>query len=253
MDHGERKSFILPCGKTLTQSWAALRKAWLGFKIARSNGDTALMTHYASFIVKVQMEMAMPTTIFESNILDDEAIYEIIGRFCFNGKFVKNECTIEENGPDYDFMLDDTRSKMNHNAEHMIPPRQNIFHTSKKTWMYIAQEQGENKPQSKITAQPRLIEKSCKFIIPQKPPKLRGVGFCFRKYPYEPNEARSQDKIKEWEQLQIKIDEEVLSYYKYPDGANVLNRHQGKKRATEYKEKKSKRSADNTCFYMAGR
>ena len=78
------------------------------------------------------MEMGMPTTIFESNILDDEAIYEIIGRFCFNGKFVKNECTIEENGPDYDFMLDDTRSKINHNAEHMIPPRQNIFDKSKK-------------------------------------------------------------------------------------------------------------------------
>ena len=53
------------------------------------------------------MEMGMPTTIFESNILEDEAIYEIIGRFCFNGKFVKNECTIEENGPDYDFMLDE--------------------------------------------------------------------------------------------------------------------------------------------------
>ena len=144
-------------------------------------------------------------------------------------------------------------SRMNHNAEHMIPPRQNIFDKSKKTCMYIAQEKGENKPQSKITAQPRLIEKSCKFIIPQKPPKLRGVGFWFRKYPYEPNEARSQNKIKEWEQQQIKIDEEVLSYYKYPYCANVLKRHQVKKRATEYKEKKSKRSAGNTCFYMAER
>ena len=48
-----------------------------------------------------------------------------------------------------------------------------------------------------------------------------------------PMKSRSQNKIKEWEQQQIKIDEEVLSYYKYPDGANVLNRHQGKKRATE--------------------
>jgi hypothetical protein len=143
------------------------------------------------------MEIGMPTTIFESNILDDEAIYEIIGRFCFNGKFVKHECTIEENGPDYDFMLDDVRSKMNQNAKHMIPPRQNIFDKSKKTCSYIAQEMEENKPQSKITAQPRLIEKSCKFINPQKPPKPRGVGFASASIPMNPMKLDLKTRLKD--------------------------------------------------------
>ena len=102
MGHEERKSFVLPCGRTLAESWAALRKAWLGFKIARSNDDGALMTHYASFIIKVQMEMGIPTTVFEPNIIDDSDYCEIIDRTCINEKFVENEneSTIEEVGPD---------------------------------------------------------------------------------------------------------------------------------------------------------
>ena len=65
------------------------------------------------------------------------------------------------------------------------------------------------------------------------------MGFCYRKYPYDANEIQSRDKIKGWEQLQIKIDEEVPSYYKYPDGANALNLDQGKKRAYRVPKKKS--------------
>ena len=46
MGHLERKSFKLPCGKTLAQSWGALRKAWLAFKIAHSNYDYYKMRRY---------------------------------------------------------------------------------------------------------------------------------------------------------------------------------------------------------------
>jgi len=42
LDHIERKSFRLPCGKTVAESWAGLRKAWLGFNIALSNENTEL-------------------------------------------------------------------------------------------------------------------------------------------------------------------------------------------------------------------
>ena len=49
----ERKSFKLPCGKTLAQSWGALRKAWLAFKIAHRNYDywkiRRVHTHYKKF------------------------------------------------------------------------------------------------------------------------------------------------------------------------------------------------------------
>ena len=54
-------------------------------------------------------------------------------RSCFGEKFVENECTIEEDDPDYDSFMDDARSKVNHKAEEMTPPRQNIFDNSKKS------------------------------------------------------------------------------------------------------------------------
>jgi len=64
LHHTERKSFILPCGKTLAKTWGALRKSWLGFKIAKSHGDFQLMKHYAEFIVKLQNEIGIPETKF---------------------------------------------------------------------------------------------------------------------------------------------------------------------------------------------
>ena len=39
MSHNERKSFVLRCGRTLGQSWGALNKAWLAFKIAHAKDD----------------------------------------------------------------------------------------------------------------------------------------------------------------------------------------------------------------------
>ena len=59
MTHIERRSFVLPCGKTLGESWGALRKAWLAFKIAKSNGDTQTMRDYARIIRTLQLQMAI--------------------------------------------------------------------------------------------------------------------------------------------------------------------------------------------------
>ena len=50
MHHTERKSFKLPCKYTIAASWAALRKAWLGFKIANSNDDIQKKRHYSRII-----------------------------------------------------------------------------------------------------------------------------------------------------------------------------------------------------------
>ena len=57
MHHTERKSFELPCKYTIAASWAALRKAWLGFKIANSNDDTQKKRHYSRIIRKLQLEL----------------------------------------------------------------------------------------------------------------------------------------------------------------------------------------------------
>ena len=35
----DRKSAELPCGWTIAESWAALRKCWLAFYITKSQGD----------------------------------------------------------------------------------------------------------------------------------------------------------------------------------------------------------------------
>jgi hypothetical protein len=72
MHHIARKHLILPCGWTVKESWAALRKSWLGFMIAHGNGDIAKMKHYATFIHKVQHEMGIGLTVFDDGLLDDQ-------------------------------------------------------------------------------------------------------------------------------------------------------------------------------------
>lgn len=72
MGHSERKSFELPCGKTVAQTWAALRKSWLGFKIAKSNNDVARMKYYAEFIVKMQTELGVSVTRFGSDLVESQ-------------------------------------------------------------------------------------------------------------------------------------------------------------------------------------
>ena len=115
--------------------------------------------------------MGIPTTVFESNIIDDSDYCEIIDRSWFNEKFVgnENEFTNEEVGPDYDSMMDDARSKVIHNAVEMTPPRQNIFDKSKNSCFHISPAKEENKLQPTTTTQANHIKKGCNFIIPEKP------------------------------------------------------------------------------------
>jgi hypothetical protein len=72
MHHIERKEYLLPCGFRVHESWAALRRSWLGFKIAHSRGDRAKMKYYAAFIHKVQKELGIGLTVFEPGLLDYE-------------------------------------------------------------------------------------------------------------------------------------------------------------------------------------
>ena len=67
----DRKSAELPCGFTIAQSWAALRKCWLAFYITKSQGDIIGMAEYAKRIRKLQAEMGINPTKFESDILDE--------------------------------------------------------------------------------------------------------------------------------------------------------------------------------------
>ena len=69
-----RKHFRLPCGKTVAQSWCALRKCWLGFNIAKSQDDRSLMQKYAYRIRKIQAQMGIKFTDFDPEILDENTV-----------------------------------------------------------------------------------------------------------------------------------------------------------------------------------
>ena len=73
----ERKNFVLPCGYTLAQSWDALRKCWKGFIISKSHDNSAGMSEYASRIRKLQQEMGIQVTKFDSDILEEEDLNQI--------------------------------------------------------------------------------------------------------------------------------------------------------------------------------
>lgn len=65
MPSEDRKNFVLPCGYTIAQSWAALRKCWKGFYIARSRNDSDKMAEYASRIRKLRQEIGIQGTDFD--------------------------------------------------------------------------------------------------------------------------------------------------------------------------------------------
>lgn len=49
---------------TKGQSWAALKKAWRAYKIAKVQGDTTNMLKYAERIRKLQEELGLPKAHF---------------------------------------------------------------------------------------------------------------------------------------------------------------------------------------------
>jgi hypothetical protein len=130
MHHLARKNYKLPCGRTVKESWAALRKAWRGFEIAKSNNDLQRMKHYAGFINKVQNELGIEQTAFDQGLVDIEVLNL---QNDSNYNTVEEKVTAihsseyqvaEESLPDYDSILctDLTVSP--------IPtPRQSIFAT----------------------------------------------------------------------------------------------------------------------------
>jgi len=127
MHHTERKSFKLPCKYTIAASWAALRKAWLGFKIANSNDDIQKKRHYSRIIRKLQLEMGIGKTHFDLDILDDETIWQIEQEVKALESPMRQEIEDDANGLtdddslrdrdyDYDTLLTESMEKIKQNA-----------------------------------------------------------------------------------------------------------------------------------------
>lgn len=145
MTHMERKSFVLPCGRTLGNSWGALRKAWHGFKIAHNNGDVDTMRKYASIIRKLQLEMAIELTPFDSDLLDEETIRRIENEVKMLEKAMAEEISdgtramtnssgVSERNYDYDTLL--TEDKKEIRPTDLPPP--NEVHFSREKGCYVS-------------------------------------------------------------------------------------------------------------------
>jgi hypothetical protein len=61
-------NIVLPSGFTgsalFLSAFRGLKRAWLGFKIAKSKDDTDNMMHYAMIIQKLQEELCLPVSTF---------------------------------------------------------------------------------------------------------------------------------------------------------------------------------------------
>ncbi len=124
----ERRNAMLPCGRTLGKSWAGLRKAWLGFKIANANGDLAKKKYYASFIVKVRGQMGIAVRHFEEGILDEQSNGNINLKtdLVEDTESIDIDQKIQEGQPDYDEIMGQIP------VYAPVPvPREDIFNKSK--------------------------------------------------------------------------------------------------------------------------
>jgi hypothetical protein len=174
MHHTERKSFELPCGMTLAESWAGLRKAWLGFKIAKANNDALLMTHYATFIRKVQIEMGIQVTEFDPDILApnifDEPVDNEADGSHFYQEYPSDDIFTQE--PDYDTIMDDARSSIDDRHESISAPRENIFGSSLTSPRNACMHSRVSKPnKAKVESDKSrrmYVKESCIYVLPKR-------------------------------------------------------------------------------------
>ncbi len=163
-----RKHFRLPCGKTVAQSWSALRKCWLGFNIANSQDDRNSMQKYAYRIRKIQAQMGIKSTDFDSNILDENTAL-LIDQSYRKSPTQLNEIqggeqsTIENEEMDYENIMAAPIA----NNESRPSPRQEIFAT------YLSRDNSCPSPayESNANVEEKVTdyENSC-YIGSPKPP-----------------------------------------------------------------------------------
>ena len=208
MYHNHRKSFILPCGRSVGESWAALRKAWLGFKVAFSNDDTGLMTHYATFITKVQREMGIQVTHFDPAILDVEAIDEIPQRR-FYKKQPETGVRLEEKSLDYDSVMEKARTLTKTKSLNIAPPRPNIFNRPKDSCWNSLQEKKDYSQQKIVTRTRSTKIDEKEVVVGVDPDYYEDLG--------SGNEPQSQNEDGSWDTGDDEMDEKEVVVGVDPD------------------------------------
>lgn len=70
----ERAEIECENGCSWGQNVSALRKSWLGYKIAKRKDEQDELTYYANLIVKIQRVLGIRQSVFEDIEIDPEAI-----------------------------------------------------------------------------------------------------------------------------------------------------------------------------------
>ncbi len=165
MSAEERKNFRLPCGWTVAESWAALRKCWLAFDITKSQEDRQGMTEYAYRIRRIQAELNIPPTTFDSDILDENTVNRIDFLYrksppTSDEAVNKDEDSAAESGDmDYAQIMRGSDNSM----ETMPIPRQEIFSRKEKSCPSPVYQ-----PNVLVYVQVTDFENSC-YVGPPKP------------------------------------------------------------------------------------
>ena len=70
MSSAEKQEIMCDNNCTWGQNISALRKSWLGFKIAKRKGETDELYYYANLIVSIQRILGIKETVFDDIPID---------------------------------------------------------------------------------------------------------------------------------------------------------------------------------------
>jgi len=70
------QSTVLKSGYTVDQTWKGLRKAWLGYNIAKNKGEDDRMVYYAKVIQKLRKELGLSPANFSHLDIDKDITKE---------------------------------------------------------------------------------------------------------------------------------------------------------------------------------
>ena len=168
----DRKNSRLPSGWTIAKSWAALRKCWLGFYITKDQGDRDGMVEFAKRIRKIQAELGIEPTNFDSDILDADTVNRIDALYRkplapSTQAFSEDEQSAKET-TDIDYS--EIMSLSGNNSDSMPAPRQEIFRENRKSCASPAIQ-----PNALVDVKVIDYENSCYFGPPKPayPSKIR--------------------------------------------------------------------------------
>jgi hypothetical protein len=202
----ERKNTVLPCGYTLAQSWAALRKSWLGFHISHSNKDLARMSEYSHRIKMLQRQIGIQVTKFDPNIPEDKG-YEEADEENEDVRNVTIDIDEEESLPEYDEILQEARVNLDGENAQSPEPRNEIFttHAVKRRNSETHVRQAENRL---LEIGERDVRRSCLYRPRQRQQGVRNSQFHRHPSPDVRKKEQENEKPKSCSYLRGQEEEE---------------------------------------------